>query len=259
MIVKVKNDSYTLYEQLLLKRDWFRKEAAQTLITYTRVFGDLINAVFEKKIECIRLKRTIAACQACINRGETIPFDDIQTRIRAEMTHYYAELEEMLAGTRAAKACSVLPAAEAAEIKRIYRKLARLLHPDIHPQTAQMPELKDLWNRIVIAYHHNQLEELRELEVLACAAAERLGAGESTVDIPDIEEKITRLEREIHEILTTEPYTCKAVLADREQTAEKKVSLQEELNEYEEYSESLAQILDDMLMGTGGRITWHMN
>ena len=255
MIVKVKDGAYEEYEQLLLKRDHFRKAAAQMLIAYTKEFGDLVNAVFEKKIACIRLKKSIAAAQAYINRGEPVDVDKMNERIEKEMTMYYAQLAEMLEHTRAAKDSREVPAAAMVEIRRLYRKLARLLHPDINPETGRSPELMDLWNRIVIAYQNNDLEELHELEVLALSAA---GPAGEDVQIPDIEEKIDRLEREINEIVSSEPYTYKAILEDAGLTEERKASLQEELEEYETYRQSLERTLEAMLTEAGGRTTWRM-
>ena len=234
MIIKVKNGSYDEYEQLLLKRDHYRKEAGQILISYTKEFGELINAVFEKKIECIRLKKSISVCQTFINRGETIDADKMNAQIQREMALYYAQLEEMLASTRAAKESTIIPAAVVLEVKRVYRKLAKLLHPDINPRTNESEELKDLWNRITIAYHSNNLEELKELEVLALSAVDRFGAGDITIDIPDIEESSVRI-------------------------SEKKGALQAELKEYEEYGQSLQKMLDELLMKTGRKITWRTN
>ena len=71
-IIKVKNDLYEEYKMLLLKRDQYQKDAVHILISYTRRFGDLISSIFRCKIECIRIKKEIALCQAFINRGEPI-------------------------------------------------------------------------------------------------------------------------------------------------------------------------------------------
>lgn len=62
-IIKVKNSSYERYEKLLLRRDSLRKEAAQINMNYIREFGSLILAVFQKKMECIRKKKTISFYQ----------------------------------------------------------------------------------------------------------------------------------------------------------------------------------------------------
>ena len=128
-----------------------------------------------------------------------------------EMKHYYAELEEMLAETKAAKTCLEISSVTAMTVKRIYRSLAKKLHPDIRPEVTDHPELMDLWNRIMIAYQNNNLKELKELEVLAATALEQLG-DQMDIDIPDLEQKIHLLEMEIASLLSREPYTYKNIL-----------------------------------------------
>ena len=71
----------------------------------------------------------------------------------------------------------------------------------------RIADLKDLWNWILTAYHCNSLEELKELVVLALSMTDRLKDGDIPISIPDIEEKIKRLEMEISEIILTQPYT----------------------------------------------------
>ena len=259
MIIKVKNGAYEQYEFLLLKRDQTRKEAAQILSFYTRQFGDLINQVFEKKIGCIRLKKMIALCRVSINRGEAVDLDLVNARIETEMQLYQKQLAQMIEETRIAKEKKKIPAAAVQEIRRLYRKLAKQLHPDINPLTEKTPELTDLWNRIAIAFHSNDLEELAELNILASSVLQRLGAEQITVDIPDIEKKIAMLEQQINEILMTEPYTYKYILEDPAQIKEKQAELEEERSEYEAYGESLQQTLDEMLTGTGRKVTWRMS
>lgn len=56
----------------------------------------------------------------------------MNAQIQREMVLYYAQLEEMLASTRAAKESTIIPAAVVVEIKRVYRKLAKPLQREIH-------------------------------------------------------------------------------------------------------------------------------
>ena len=257
-IIKVKNGAYEEYEMLLLQRDQYRKEATQILITYTKRFGDLINAVFEKQIHCIRLKKTIERCQYALNHGETIDIDQIRSGIEAEMTAYYKQLEEMLSETQAAKECKQIPMAVVMEIKRLYRKLAKLIHPDINPESRNHPVLQDLWNRIVIAYQNNNVKELRELEVLTLNALNQMEE-DVEIDIPDLEEKIQALREEVSLITTTTPYVYKDILEDPEKSRQKEEELRRQLEEYEKYGEELQSVLDEMISNGGMKITWQMN
>ena len=255
-IIKVKSGAYEEYEMLLLQRDQYRKEAMQILISYTQKFGDLINSVFEKQIICIRLKKTIELCQSAINRGESIDIDAINSQIDAEMQAYYRQLQEMLDETQIAKQSRSVPAVIVMEIKRIYRKLAKLIHPDINPESHKSPILQDLWNRIVIAYQKNDVKELRELEVLTMNALNQMD-NDIEIDIPDLEEKIASLQDEM--ITSTTPYIYKELLEDPDKIRQKEEELKSQLEEYEKYCEELESVLEEMISHGGRKITWRMN
>jgi len=64
----------------------------------------------------------------------------------------------------------------AAELKRLYRRLARLLHPDLAPDDAERARLSDLMARANAAY---EADDLATLSVMA----ERLGAGDPPGDL----------------------------------------------------------------------------
>lgn len=81
------------------------------------------------------------------------------------------------------------PEIEAPEIalKRLYRRLARLLHPDLAPDDAERARLGDLMARVNAAY---RASDLTALELIA----ERVGAGAPLGDLsPD--ERLAHLER----------------------------------------------------------------
>jgi len=74
---------------------------------------------------------------------------------------------------------AVATAAEAAaHLKRLYRRLARLLHPDLAPDDSERARLSGLMARANAAY---EAEDLAELELLA----DRLGAGEPPGELDD--------------------------------------------------------------------------
>ncbi len=81
----------------------------------------------------------------------------------------------------------VLPAEVA--LKRLYRRLARLLHPDLAQGEAERVRLGDLMARVNAAYAN---EDLTALEVIA----ERVGAGEPPGEL-SAEERRTHLEGRI--------------------------------------------------------------
>ena len=245
-LIRVKNASYARYEELLMQRDAVKKEAFQHDREYVRVFGDLILQIFRKKMECICKKKTIEYCRVFLNRGEAVDPAALQTYLRKEMEEYQNQLDDMIKINDAAKNTQQITQKDLLMIKRIYHRLVKQIHPDINPLTNTNDELRDLWQRLVAAYNCNDLKEMEEAEVLINAVLEKLNKGTMEIEIPDIDEKIAELEKEISRIKSEDPYLYKYLLMDPDMVEEKKEALRNELKAYEEYSEQLQNMLDEM-------------
>ncbi|MFT3917646.1 MAG: J domain-containing protein [Anaeromyxobacteraceae bacterium] len=91
----------------------------------------------------------------------------------------------------AAEPAGEVPAVEPLEVraKRVYRRLARLLHPDLAGDDAERARLGELMAKVNAAWARR---DLTALEVMA----ERLGAGESPGDVSP-EARLQHLERRI--------------------------------------------------------------
>ena len=53
-VIKVKNASYDRYEELIMRREELKKECLFWSNEYTRVFGELVVAVFKEKLLCAK-------------------------------------------------------------------------------------------------------------------------------------------------------------------------------------------------------------
>ena len=165
-IIKSTDNRYSEYETLLFLRDKLRKEAYAWKNRYLAEFGNLITAVFEQKIACIKKKKTISFCQMAVNRGKPVDQAELQNYLSQEMKEYNRKLSEMIQENEIAHSGETISEETAAKIKKLYRRLAKQIHPDMNPKTNEIPELKELWQRIVVSYRANDLEELEEAEVL---------------------------------------------------------------------------------------------
>ena len=237
---------YERYEDLLLRRDEFEKEAEYILLEYMRIFGEITTEIFQLKIDCIALKKAIAYCIKAQNRGESVAPEKIQKFMEETLLVYQAELEEMVRQNQIAKTSKKISAFQTNEIKRIYRKIAKVLHPDISNFTKEYPGLEQLFQRVIIAYHCNNYKEMKELEVLVCGALEEIGQEKFQLIIPDLEEKIHELEEEIRQIITIEPYIYKELLKDSDKIQEKKKEFQEERDTYANYKIKLEEQLKEI-------------
>ncbi len=252
-------DRYKAYEDLLVRRDILYRESESLRIAYTKEFGDMLAANFALKVECIKKKKTISYCRRRMNRGLTINTDLMQSEIEEEMNLYYVQLHDMVKKNERAKKSKPASDFEMNLSKKIYRRLAKRIHPDINKKAMENDTLRKLWERITEAYGKYNAMELENLEVLVRRALEQIGDAAFEFDYSDIEARIERVERQINDILNTEPYTFGEILEDEEKKRTHKLILEEEHRDYERYLETLQKTLDDMLREEGVKIVWKMN
>ena len=242
-LVVVGNAKLERYKELLLKRDSLAKEAYLFQIAYIKEFGDLITECFEAKIACIEKKKIIAYCQKLLNKGLKPNQADIDKMIDETMKDYYQQLKDMLADNKRLKKESYISEYELKKIKNIYYRIAKLIHPDMNPSLKDDEQAKELWNRTVVAYECNQLKDIEELEVLVNEYLESINYKTNDMDIPDIDEKIYKLNEEIANIRGTDPYQYKYLLSDVDAVEEKKESIKAEKQDYEEYAKELDEVI----------------
>ena len=258
-IAQSNDERFEEYAELLIRRDQLNKEAGSYLTAYIKEFGDLITKNFEIKLECIKKKKTISYCRRRLNRNLPIDPKKMKAEIEKEMMGYYEELKRMAEENEDAKKAKASGAYRVERSKKLYHRLAKLIHPDINKKTAENETLKELWDRIVDAYHKNDSDELDDLEILVKKAMDELGEEGIEPDYEDIENRIERLERQIGDILTTEPYTYGEMLKDEGKKESYRLKLTDEYEDYVNYLESLEQALDDMLSSGGVKVLWKMD
>ena len=249
------NETYQQYEKLLFERDKYKKQAGEYLRDYIREFGELLTEVFRKKISCIEKKKMISYCQLRLNKGEMIDAQAMNDYIRTEMEAYQEQLAVMIRNNELCGTDIVISKSDVLQIKKIYRRIAKSIHPDIHPGTLELPVLSALWVEVMDAYERNDLKALEELEIQINSILRELGDDVPEVEVPDIEEKIKALEAEIEKIMSTDPYQYRFLLEDEEKVREYKEELQEELEEYRRYEKQLIEVLKSLIAG-GAAFTW---
>ncbi len=253
-LIKSSDTKYEEYENLLLERDQVKKEAGQIWTVYLQVFGKLIADNYEEKIECIKCKKIIAYYQNTLNHGGAVDSAAMNQYIEQEMATYYANLSQMIKDNKAANNATTSTPYEVQRAKTLYRRLAKLIHPDINPETDRSVVLQELWQRILTAYHHNDVKGLSELEVLARKALKEIGSEEVKVEIPDIDDKIKELRREIEEITHSEPYSLRYLVENDDAAEKKKSELKDELDSYQKYHKELEAVIRQMLQSGGLKI-----
>lgn len=253
-VVVFANGDYERYEELVLQKEQLEREAMYYDLVYQREFGELEIEAFELKIDCIRLKKQLTYCQKLINYGVQIDEEEMYETIEKQMRAYHMQLEEKVYSFEFSKNTKPVSAYEAREVKKIYRRIAKMLHPDINSLTLDHEELAELFHRATLAYRMNSLQKLRETEALINRCLADLGIDRIESSFPNIEESIMLVEQDIDYILDNEPYTYKDLLEDEERVEAIKESLRKEIADFTAYRERLNNALETIL--EGGEIDW---
>ncbi|MBR2802441.1 MAG: hypothetical protein IKE21_07640 [Erysipelotrichaceae bacterium] len=237
------NELQEAYCSLLLRREVLRKEAVQYQISYMQIFGELLTEAYQEKLHCIALRKQIAFCQKRINQGQQIDAAELDQYLALTMEEYYQQLDVLLAQSRAAAEAKTVSSLVSRKVKKLYYALAKMIHPDLHPELADNETLQEYWEELTFAYESNDLQRLEELKVLVESCLAELHNEEQEIDIPDLPLKINAVRKEIEEILHTDPYLYRFFLADQEAVEEKKKELQQEIADSHSYAEELEGVL----------------
>lgn len=249
-ILRFTAGDYEYYESLVYKKENLLKECDHLYNEYLREFGDLKIEAFSLKIDVIALKKSIAYCQAALNHGMTVNKASMEEYVRRQMASFKAELEELKSNrTTAGRILGSVSLYEVEQIKKIYREIVKVIHPDLSPLMIDFPYLHNLFLKATSAYKANDLAGLEEIQVLLNKFLSENGLKSISVIIDDLEGKIRKLEEKIEEIVSTEPYAFKELLEDEELIEETKESFRKEIEEYETYKLQLEKVLGELTNG----------
>lgn len=237
-IIKVRNASYERYEELLNQKEALKKEAEKYRVSYDRILGKLKRETNEAKTDCVRKRKILSYCQNVAAIGEVINKKELDEFVEKAMEDYKKTLAYLLDAQQEEEP-TVKQAPTDKQVKSIYRKIAKLVHPDMNSDIGNDKTIQDLWNRACIAYNCSNINELEELDVLINRYLNSKNNNYDEIEIPNVEEKIFNLNRDIKEILHTNPYQYKYILADKETMKMKKEELKKELKDYKRYIREL--------------------
>lgn len=230
---------YEEYKKLILRRDRLKKEASSCNVNYYILFGDLITQSFQLQVECISLKKKINYCQNFVNNDKEINEHDLHTYIDSVMQSYNKKLQDLVEDVEISKQAKQISEQEVLEIKHLYYKIAKKIHPDMNPTLFANKKVRELWERTAIAYNCNILSELQDINVLV----DELCLENVDYKIEKVDSRIKKLKEEIETIINTFPYKYKFILDDQNEIKERREEIQEEIDEYKEYKQNLEKKL----------------
>ncbi len=247
------NKLRTELSMLVAERDeLFLIERKNIETTYLLTLGSLEYKAYEAQCICLRLKRKMELIQAKINRQEIIELVQIEDTLNDEFAEYQEKLEELLGKMNAAikrNRAEVLSKAQAKELKTLYRRIVKSLHPDWHPDltSAQL----DLFRNAVTAYENGDLETLRIIdEMVYRPEIPEADEGAMTVLVQE-KQRLTALLQSvkagIDKIKSEYPYTFKELVQNPEKLARRKAEIEDMIREYEEMAAAYSARIAEMV------------
>lgn len=235
------------YVKLLTDKDcmleWGKPQLeALYIIKIGRKQLDLLELKFEVK----RLKKMTKLAVAYLNRNEQIDWDKISETVDAVLTNDYSKIiEEASRIMWADKLLSNLASPEhSAELRKIYRHLAKELHPDVNKDLTE--NQINLWHAVKRAYEYGDLESLRALSIVTRDTelmSEKLSLADFELQNALLKAGIEKLISEIEQIRSVFPFTIEKDLRNEEwvkiQNEQTELLMQMEIKEKAKYEERL--------------------
>ena len=218
---------------------------------YAVKIGYLENEVLEARIAMRRAQRKATLARAQANNGLAVDESGIEKQLDTELEDWYHKLSAAVANyyQQVEARCSLAPMslADSEELKRLFRQLAKRLHPDINPN--QTDEEAALFALAQMAYQAGDLNTLRSL-------VSTLGPGTDEPDPTDelqLSALLTVLQAQlqVHEadlaaVKEAFPYCFKEKLADPQWVANKAQELQATKDEYLQIAAKSNQVFAEL-------------
>jgi PHD/YefM family antitoxin component YafN of YafNO toxin-antitoxin module len=121
---------------------------------------------FQLEVEVRRSKQILENIQALENQNKKPNLEQIEAKVEDELKSWNQKLAELAQEIENGKnrLDNLLPEENSAELKKLYRELARKLHPDINKDFYE--QHKTLWSRIQVAYQYGNIDELKVIKLI---------------------------------------------------------------------------------------------
>ena len=231
--IRKQEDLYKRYVRLLLEKEKIVKTNLQVQQRFIELFGDLRLEMLKVEIEIAKIKKEMEYLVRKKNRNESYDLEEMDDFVNQALEGMRAQYERMKEEQTQLKNKKMLSQEEVKEVKRLYRRLVKLVHPDLNPH--QTKEQKELWHQLQEAYRNNDLVWLRELNVLIVFKTK----GHEEVEIEDLEDKIEVMREEIALLKEEDLYQMRELVFDEEWIEAYKEQYERERSDFEVYLRSL--------------------
>jgi hypothetical protein len=205
---------------------------------YNLKIGGMEYEAFTLECRVRRARRRLELARSYINRNERVPSASIESALDAEFSQWQAKIEGMRRSLEEAQAfeqCPCLSTTATRELQKLYRLLAKRLHPDLNQ--GQTERERDLWLQVADAYQDGALEELRALSLLIDREPPLADSSDAQTSVlealrhrrDDLCAHVERALAHLSHIKTRLPYTLQRKLNDELWLATRAAELREKI------------------------------
>ena len=259
--IELKDDIKTLRQELVRlveERDNLIYTTCPNIkMRYMLEVGYLEYKVYELSLKYQRLKRKKELIQAKVYREEKVIIIEIDEALDKEFEKYKEDLVEKLNEVNESIKRSegeFLSDVETKDLKDMYKKVVKKLHPDINPNVTEAE--KELFVRAVEAYKEGDVASMKLIYIVSGADEEVKDDESKLKTVLDMAEEKARLEKlaenirkNMDEIKNRFPYTLKAYLDDDELMKERQDDLRGTIEDFEnaikDLEEAIAKLLEE--------------
>lgn len=243
----------TELSMLLLERDELQFVVCKNIETeYMLKLGSIEYKAYEAECAALRLKRKIELIQAKKNRQEKVILSAIEETLDNEFAEYQKQLNEQIDKMNDAlerSKAEVLSDEDNKELKKLYRKIVKALHPDINPDVSEAQA--QLFDNAVSAYRNGDLGTLRIIGEMVGNNLLPEQHKDAMTQLVEERERLQGVLKSIREsidhIKSEYPYTMKDILEDPEKTEQKKQEFESILEQYKELISIYKAKIEEML------------
>lgn len=237
--------------ELISRRDhllFTKKKNLEAL--YILKIGKYEYLLTEAECSAARLKRKIALLQARINKGQAIDLDDIEKTLDREYRQWEKQIRQLGEQVNRAnqRIQSLLPDVESKLLQKLYRKLVKILHPDLNPDTGDKQKI--LWQRLQDAYQNGDLEGMKLIDMLTANLKETdIGKNQDRLDkaIASYQQKVRKISDEIVAVLSNFPFDIEENLKDKQWVGDRVAEYSKKTKEQQQYGQELKAVVDTLI------------
>lgn len=248
-VKQLKEDIASLYEE---KDELVYHICKNIEAEYMSKVGILEYKLYEFNCKILRLKRKIELYQQKINMQELPDENEIENKLDKEYSQYEKKLNSIsntIQKLLYRKNLDFLSEEESREIKKVYRKLIKKLHPDLTKENNKQKE--KLLIQVTNAYKRGDIETLKNIELLTEEVTEKTNTKD--IGLIELRECKTKYKRIIDELLESIkkikesfPYNQKEFLKSDVLVNKRKEELERDTEQYKDIYSKLEDILNQL-------------